>query len=131
MAAITKVLLSGSTNGRGIKLTDTAASTNNDTGYTIHTAVSGTTDIDEIWLWAHNSSTSPVKVTIEFGNAVASGATTASTDPDDRIEVTVPGEQGLMQIIPGLCLQNACLVRAFAATGNVITIHGFCNRIDY
>ena len=131
MAAITKGLVSGATDGRGIKLTDTAASTNNDTGYTIHTAVSGTTDIDEIWLWAHNSSTSPVKVTIEFGNAVASGATTASTDPDDRIEVTVPGEQGLMQIIPGLWLQNACVVRAFAATGNVITIHGFCNRIDY
>ena len=131
MATITKVKLSGSTDGRGIKLTDNASSTNNDTGYTIHTAVSGTTDFDEVWLWAHNSSTAGVKLTIEFGNAVASGATTASTDPDDRIEVTVPPEEGLMQVIPGLILQNACLIRAFAASQNVITIHGFVNRIDY
>ena len=131
MAAITKVILSGSTNGRGIKLTDTAASTNNDTGYTIHTAVAGTTDIDEVWLWAHNSSTAGVKLTLEFGNAVASGATTASTAPDDQIEVSIPPEEGLMQVIPGLILQNACLIRAFASAANVITIHGFVNRIDY
>ena len=131
MATYTKVKLSGSTDGRGIKLTDTASSTNNDAGYTIHTAVVGTTDFDEVWLWAHNSSTAAVKLTLEFGNAVASGATTASTDPDDRIEVTIPPEEGLMQICPGLVLQNACLIRAFAASANVVTIHGFVNRIDY
>jgi hypothetical protein len=131
MATFTKVKLSGSTDGRGIKLTDTASSTNNDAGYTIHTAVSGTTDFDEVWLWAHNSSTAGVKLTLEFGNAVASGATTASTDPDDRIEVTIPPESGLTQVVPGLILQNACLIRAFAGSANVVTIHGFVNRIDY
>ena len=52
MATITKQLLSGSTQGTGIKLTDTSTSGNTDAGYLIHTAVSGPTDIDEIWIWA-------------------------------------------------------------------------------
>jgi len=122
MAAITKVILSGSTTGLGIKLTDEATSGASDAGYLIHTAVSGTTDMDEVWLWAHNSSTSPVKLTLEWGGVTA---------PDNTIEVTVPAEQGLMQVAPGLLLQNGLLIKAFAATGNVITIYGFVNRIDY
>ncbi len=131
MATFTKIKLSGSTDGRGIKLTDTAASTNNDAGYTIHTAVSGTTDFDEIFLWAHNSSTAGVLCTIEFGNNVSGGATTASTDPDDRIDVTIPPQSGLTMVVPGLVLQNSCIVRGHASVADVITIHGFCNRIDY
>lgn len=122
MAAITKVILSGSTNGLGIKLTDTASSSNTDAGYLIHTAVSGTTDIDEVWLYAHNSSTAAVKLTLEWGGVTA---------PDNTIEVTLPPEEGLMQVAPGLLLQNGLHIKAFAASANVVTIYGFVNRIDY
>jgi hypothetical protein len=117
MAAITKVLLSGSTNGKAIKVVETGTA-----GTTIHTAVSGATDMDEIWLWAVNSSAGAVKLTLEWGEATA---------PDGNIEVSIPGESGLIQVAPGLLLQNGLVVKAFASSANVILIHGFANRIDY
>jgi len=116
MAVLSKVLLSGSTQGKGIKVVETATA-----GTTIHTAVSGTTDLDEIWLWAVNSDTSPRKLTLEWGEAAA---------PDGNIEVTIPAEDGLVLVAPGLLLQNGLVVKAFAAAANVVIIHGYVNRMD-
>lgn len=121
MAVLSKVLLSGSTTGLGIKLTDTSTSGNTDAGYLVHTAVSGTTDIDEIWLYAHNSDTSPRKLTVEFGGV---------TSPDNTIEVTLAAEDGLVLVVPGLPLQNGLLVKAFAGAANVVTVYGYVNRMD-
>jgi hypothetical protein len=115
MATFSKRLLSGSTDGKAIKVVQTATA-----GTTIHTAVSGTSNIDEIWLYAINSSASSVKLTIEWGQADA---------PDGNIELTVLPEAGLVTVIPGLLLQNSLVVKAFAGTANVIMIHGFVNRI--
>ena len=120
MASISKVLLSGSTNGRAIKLTDTASSVNTDAGYLIHTAVAGTSDLDEVWLWAMNTDSSNRKLTIEFGGVTA---------PDDLIELELTSEAGLVQVCPGLLLQNGLHIKAFAAAANVVTIYGFVNRI--
>lgn len=111
----TKQLLSGSTNGRMIKVVATATP-----GTTIHTAVAGTSSYDEIWLWAVNSDTTPRKLTIEFGG---------TTSPDDTIEITIPAESGLVEIVPGWTLQNTLVVKAFCATANVVMIGGFVNRI--
>lgn len=116
MATYTKVLLSGSTNGKAIKVAATAT-----LGTTIHTAGSGTSVLDEIWLYAVNSSSSAVKLTIEWGEATA---------PDGNIEKTIPAKDGLYCVVPGLLLQNSLVVTAFAGTANVITIHGFVNRIS-
>lgn len=115
MATYSKQKLSGSTNGKQIKVTQTATP-----GDTIHTAVTGTSDWDEIWLYAVNSSASAVKLTIEWGEATA---------PDGNIEVAVPAESGYILVVPGLLLQNELVVKAFAATANVILINGFVNRI--
>ena len=117
MATFTKAHLSGAADGLAVKVAATSS-----TGTTIHTAVAGTTagTFDEIWIWATNTSTSPVKLTIEWGTTTAA---------DGNIEVTVPAEQGLMQVIPGLILHNTKVVTAFAGTANVICLHGFVNRI--
>jgi uncharacterized membrane protein YjjP (DUF1212 family) len=117
MATAVKRKLSGSTNGRGIKVVATAT-----LGTTVHTAVAGTTPgtYDEIWLFAYNSDTVTRLLTIEFGGV---------TVPDDTIKVNVASQSGLMLIVPGLPLQNGCAVTAFAAAANVITIHGFVNAI--
>lgn len=118
MATFSKITLSGSTDGRGIKVAATASS-----GTTIHTASTTTTTYDEVWLYAQNTSASAVKLTIQWGN---------TTSPDDDIEVTVAAEAGLMLVIPGLVLKGnatALVVRAFAGTTNVLTIHGYVNRI--
>ena len=121
MATFTKLALqpAGSTGtGLAIKVAATATA-----GTAIHTASTTTTTIDEIWLYAINSSTSSVKLTIEWGEATA---------PDGNIELTVLPEAGLVTVIPGLLLQGnatAKVVRAFAGTANVVMIHGFVNRI--
>ncbi len=118
MATYTKVKLSGSTDGRGIKVAATASP-----GTTIHTGSTTATTYDEIWLYAMNTSTSAVALDIQWGG---------TTSPDDDIELTVQPESGLVLVAPGLLLKGnatALIVRAFAATTNVITIHGFVNQI--
>ena len=121
MATFTKLALqpAGTTGtGLGIKVAATATA-----GTAIHTASTTATTIDEIWLYAVNTSTSSVKLTIEWGEATA---------PDGNIELTVLPEAGLVTVIPGLVLQGnatAKVVRAFAASANVVVVHGFVNRI--
>ena len=116
MATFTKVLLSGSTNGKAVLVAATATA-----GTTIHTAVSGSSSLDEIWLYAHNSSSAAVKLTLEWGEATA---------PNGNIEINIGAEgTGLVLVAPGILLQNSLVVKAFAATANVINIFGYVNRI--
>lgn len=116
MATFSKVFLSGSTNGRGIKVAATATP-----GTLIHTAVAGTTNMDEVWLYVYNSHTATVTLTIEFGGTTA---------PDDNIKVGILSQQGLLLVVPGLIIQNGLAVRAFASTADVLVITGFVNRIE-
>ena len=117
MASFSKAELSGSTDGRAIKVAATATP-----GTTLHTAgaVTGDDNYDEIFLWACNTDTSDRKLTVEFGG---------TTSPDDTIEVTIPAESGLVLVLPGLVLQNSLVVRAFAATANVVIVLGYINKI--
>jgi hypothetical protein len=115
MATYTKRLLSNSTNGKQIKVAATTTA-----GTAIHTAVAGTGDLDEVWLWAVNNHTVTVELCVEFGGA---------TDPDDLICVSLPARQGLVLVVPGLLLQNGLGVAAFAGVANVVSISGFVNRI--
>jgi len=118
MATFSKEKLSASTDGRAIKVAATATA-----GTTIHTGSSTASTYDEVWLYAMNTSASSVKLTVEWGG---------TTSPDDLIELTVQPEAGLVTIAPGLLIKgNATplVIRAFAATANVITMHGFVNRI--
>ena len=118
MATFSKITLSGSTDGRMVKVAATATA-----GTTLHTGSATATTYDEIWLYAVNSSASSVKLTIEWGGV---------SSPDDLIELSVPAESGLYLIAPGLIIKgNATplVVAAFAATTNVINIVGYVNRI--
>ncbi|MCC7209795.1 MAG: hypothetical protein IT323_20990, partial [Anaerolineae bacterium] len=53
-----------------------------------------------------------------------------TTSPDDLVELTVPAENGFLDVIPGHVLQNGREVRAFAATADVLVLHGFVNRYE-
>jgi hypothetical protein len=121
MATFTKLALQpAGTTGTGLAIKVAATAT---AGTAIHTASTTTTTIDEIWLYAVNSSASSVKLTIEWGEVAS---------PDGHIEVTVLPEAGLVTVVPGLVLQGnatARVVRAFAGTANVVMVHGFVNRI--
>ena len=118
MATFSKIALSGSTDGRLIKVAQTATA-----GTTIHTGSSTATTFDEVWLYAVNSDTTDRKLTIEFGG---------TSSPDDLIEQTITAESGLLLVVPGLVIKGnatALVVRAFAATANVVMIGGYVNRI--
>lgn len=110
---ISRQLLSGSTNGRGVKVAATATP-----GTTIHTAHA--TSLDEVWLWCVNSDTAARKLTVEFGG---------TTSPDDLIEVSIQAESGLVLVSPGLTVTGSVVVRAFAATADVLNVMGHVNRI--
>lgn len=118
MTTYNKTILSGSTDGRSILVAATATP-----GTTIHTGSSTASTLDEIWIYATNTDTTDRKLTIEWGG---------TSSPGDLIEFTVPAENGLYLVVPGLIIRgNATplVVRAFAATANVITVSGYVNRI--
>lgn len=119
MASYSRIVLSGSTKGRAIKVAATGTP-----GTTIHTGSSTNTTMDEVWLYAMNTDTQPRKLTVEWGGTSA---------PDDLIEINLAAESGLVLIAPGLPIQGdssaALVVRAFCSSANVITIHGYANRV--
>jgi hypothetical protein len=120
MATFSKVKLSGSTNGRGIKVAATATA-----GTTIHATGTSSSILDEIWLYAYNSDSAAIVLTIEFGGVSA---------PDDNIKLSIPATSGLTLVVPGLILSGtgsaASTVAAFAATADKIVITGYVNRIS-
>ena len=77
-------------------------------------AVTGADNYDDILLEGVNSDTVDRKLTIEWGGVTA---------PDDLIELTLPAEGGLVMLVRGI-LQNSLVVRAFAASANVVLIRG-------
>ena len=114
MATYSKVLLSGSTNGKAIPIVATSTP-----GTAIHTAQSGTTGMDEVWLYAANSSSSTARLTVEFGG----------TTDLDHIDLDIPGNSGLVVVCPGLVINNALEVAAYSDVTNVIGVSGYVNRI--
>jgi hypothetical protein len=113
MASFTKEFLSGSTNGRPIKVVATATP-----GTLIHTA--DATATDEVYIYAVSTTGADVDLTIEFGGV---------TSPDDHITVKVKKEAGLLLVVPGSPLTNSLVVRAFAGSANALNIVGWVNRI--
>tara|TARA_R100001530_G_scaffold47250_1_gene35552 strand:+ start:103 stop:462 length:360 start_codon:yes stop_codon:yes gene_type:complete len=117
MATYSKIVLSGSTDGRGILVDDDATA-----GKLIHTGSSTATTYDEVWIYAANYDSSDRKLTIEWGSASAG----------DLIEVTIPTEAGLVLVVPGLIIKgnaSPLVVRAFAATTSSIQLFGYVNQI--
>jgi len=115
MATISRIPLSGSTDGRGIKVVATASS-----GTTIHTATTSATDCDVVTIYAYNSSASAVNLTLQWGG---------TTSVDDDIKLSIPATSGLTLVVPDMVLRNSLVARAYAGTANVITLHGFANRV--
>jgi hypothetical protein len=120
MATYTKVPLSVQVDGTPIKVVATAS-----TGTTIHATGTSASIIDEIWLYAYNSSTAAILLTIQYGGVAT---------PDDDIKITIPSQSGLTLVVPGLILSGtgaaANTVAAYAGTANVITLSGYVNRIS-
>ncbi|MCK6580631.1 MAG: hypothetical protein L6Q98_21275 [Anaerolineae bacterium] len=107
--------LSESDKGIGLKVTGTTAP-----GQIIHWAVdsSAANEFDEVWIKALNQSASPVTLTIQWG----------WTRTEDQIKVTLPANSALIDVVPGLVLNGAAGIYAFASAANVVVVHGFVHR---
>jgi len=118
MTTIARGLLSGSTNGKNIKIAATATP-----GTTIHTAVSGTSSYDEVYVWVANTSGTAATLTVEWGGV---------TSPDDHIVDTysIPANSLPFPILTGQVLQNSLVVKMYSGTANVLVASGFINRIS-
>lgn len=116
MSTFSRAALSGGANGLMVPVVATSSP-----GTTVHTAVAttGADNWDEIYLWAVNSTTAAVKLTVQWGG---------TTSPANDMEVTIPGEAGLYLVVPGLPIQNGLLVRAFAGTASVVNVAGYVNQ---
>ena len=114
----TKNKLSGSTDGKLIAISGTVRNS----GTTVHQAGDGSDSgaIDEIWLYATNINTGAVNLTIEWGNENSATA---------EITQSIPANNGLTLIIPGLILTNGEVVKAYASIASKILIAGFVNRV--
>lgn len=104
-------LLSGSTNGKGVKVAATATA-----GTTVHTAASGTTTIDLVTLWAQNNNASGVSrtLTLEWGNV----------STDNNVVVAVPAKVGFVLIADRMPIQNSLVIGAFADVANEVIVYG-------
>lgn len=108
-ATLTPVHADGSTNGRGIKVAATATP-----GTLLHTATAIADEFDEVVIYAVNTDTTARELTVEFGG---------TNNPDDRIIASIPPRAGLQIVVPGMRLSGGSIVRAFAATANVVVCH--------
>lgn len=112
-------LLSGSTNGLGIKVTGTSSGASVD----VHTAVTGTTDIDEVTLYAVNQDADGETRTLTLGWG-------GETDPDNLISVPVPCKAGPVLVVDRLPLRNGLVITAWADEANDVQIYGQVFRDD-
>lgn len=121
--AVSIIPLSGSTQGKGIKVVATATP-----GTTIHATGISATVVDRIYLWAVNSqaaaTASTVLLTLEFGGVAS---------PDNLIQTPIPGQGGEVQLCDGHPLLGngsvALTVAAFAGTANIIMVYGYILRV--
>jgi hypothetical protein len=114
MPTYSKLKGSGSTSGKGIPISVIATP-----GTILHTSISGSLDMDEIWVYAVNVSASDVMLTLEYGGVAVA----------DNIPILIPAYSGLKLVVPGFVLNGGLAVRAFAGVANVINCHIYVNRI--
>lgn len=118
MATFEKRLLSSSGDGIPIRVIATTSP-----GTAVHTAVSGTTGLDAIYLWANNASGSAVTLTVEMGNGGAGYQNVA-------YQVSIPANNIPVAILVGQVLNNGQLLKAYASVADVIRLTGFVHRIS-
>jgi hypothetical protein len=117
MSAYSRVLLSGSTDGKPIVVSGTNSAGAN----TIHTAVAGSAAFDEIYLFAVNVTNAAATLTIEWGD---------TADPGGHLihAYSVGANSAPVPLAMGLPLNNAKVVKAFSGTGSAINLVGWVSR---
>lgn len=119
MATYAKYILSGSSGGGPVSILATGL-----VGTTVHTAPTGTTGMDEVWVWLNNSATTDRYIVTTIGT----GSTASDQKPISSF--IVPALDGGYQVVPGIPINNGNIVRCYAtATDGAVAAYGYVNRI--
>ena len=108
------IVPSGSSNGRQKKISGTTSGAAD----TLHTTGAG---IDEIYVYAINTSGADVYLTIVLGG---------TTSPDDEVTDLINSKAGYQLIIPGVRLNGTVAIKAFAASADVINCLTIVNKLS-
>ena len=107
----TKIELSGSTSGKGVKVAKTATA-----GTTVHAA--HPTSLDELYIWALNSGTG-TSITFEVGGV---------TDPDNLVHVPLKPNSFQPVIEGGIAVTGSISTAAFTEVANEVVLYGYAKR---
>lgn len=118
MATFSKQKLSASTDGKCVKVVQTATP-----GTDVHTAQAGTSGWDQVYLWVTNVDSQARLLTLEWGGVV---------DPDDLIvkQLSIPPNSPPIPVLTGQVLQNGRVLKAFGSVANVLILSGYVDRIS-
>lgn len=116
-AGVVTLALSGSTRGRPIQITGTNSAGAN----TLHTATTTSGQVDRLFVYLTNTSTSAVVVTIEFG----------TTGTANELKVVVPAN-ATIEAVAGAVIGGGSTdtIKAYAATGSVVNAFGRVERLS-
>lgn len=115
MATLTPQILSGSTNGKQIKITGTTTGAGN----TLHTAIATAGCFDDLWLDAYNNDTVSRTLTLQLGG---------TAQPDDEVSIVIPPKSGLLAVLAGRRFSGGVVVKGWADAANVVMVGGFVQR---
>lgn len=88
------------------------------TGQIVHSGIAGTSQFDEMFLYATNRQGSGVYLIIQHGS-VTSGAT---------IQTTIAPNDGYALVIPGLPINSGSVIRAYSNVNGPISVMGYIQR---
>lgn len=111
--------LSGSTNGRGIKVTGTSTAAT----VTVHTAINASGDLDLVTLYAVNADADGETrtLTVEWGG---------TSSPDDLIILPVPCKVGPVLVAWQMPIAGGLVIKAFADEADDVILFGSVVRVD-
>lgn len=111
--------LSGSTDGKGIKITGT----NSAGAVTIHTATANANDIDLVTVYAQNNDADGEvrTLTIEFGGP---------TSPDNLIIIPIPAKVGPVLVFERFPALGGIVIEGFADEADDVIMYGRVERVD-
>ena len=113
MTALRPMFGTGTVNGNMVQIAAIVTAGDN-----LHTAIAGTDHIDEVYVYACNIHTADVVLTLEIDGVAAANQST----------YTVPHGDGYHLVLPGIRMENAGTVAAFAGVTAVVNCIVIVNR---
>lgn len=121
MATYTKQTLSESINGKAVNITATGINTN-----LIHMTLPSAASMDEVWLYATNSTTSDITLNLLYGGT--------NFTTDILFEGVIEAYAGSVLICPGLIARGdgttGFSIYGNSSTAAGINVFGYVNRIS-